>query len=394
VDRANLNAECLRFLRYDDTRYDKISKEHHGSLKWFWEHPQYLGWSASTTSSLLYIEGKPGSGKSTLAKYFKENLVETEPDGNPRTVAHYFYTFRGTQLEPTHVNMLRSLLCSILEQDESTFFHFQREFRNFRGSNLLQWPYDSLKRVLLSFADHPTAKPLYLIIDAMDESEEDDRRGIIQLLCKLCAKENTCKIKVFLASRPLAELRHRIEDSHHVIRMQDMNKDDICRFADDFLDKDLKLKGKILHETRNYIAENAQGVFVWVALIRSELLRYAETGCRGAEILQQLKTLPRELEALYERIFSRLENGHFRDTQDGILLFRFIFFALRPLTVEELRDALAVPEAHNPCYEDFEQGKIDAIGKRIEHCGGGFLEIKGKSLGSEPHHETDCLCSR
>jgi len=51
--------------------------------------------------------------------------------------------------------------------------------------------------------------------------------------------------------------------------MQDVNKDDICRFADDFLDKDLKLKGKILRETRNYIAENAQGVFVWVALIKT-----------------------------------------------------------------------------------------------------------------------------
>jgi len=274
--------------------------------------------------------------------------------------------------------MLRSLLCSILEQDESTFFHFQREFRNLRRRNLSEWPYDSLKRVLSSFADHPTAKPLYLILDAMDESEEDDRRGIIQLLCKLCSKENPCNIKAFLASRPLAELQHRIEDYHHVIRMQDVNKDDICRFADDFLYKDLKLKGKILHETRNYIAENAQGVFVWVAVVRNELLRYAETGCRGFEILQQLKALPRELKALYERIFSRLENGPLRDTQDGRLLFQFIFFALRPLTEEELRDALAVPDAHNPCYEDFEQGKIDAIGRRIEHCGGGFLEIKGK----------------
>ena len=293
-------------------------------------------------------------------------------------MAHYFYTFRGTQLEATHVNMLRSILRSILEQDESTFFHFQHEFRKFQRGNLSEWPYDSLKRVLSSFADHPTTKPLYLILDAMDESEEDDRRDIIQLLCKLCSKDNPCNIKAFLASRPLAELQHRIEDSHHFIRMQDVNKDDIFRFADDFLNRDLKLTGKILRETRSYIAENAEGVFLWVALIKSELLRFAETGCRDSEILELLKALPLELEALYERMFSRLENGLPRDVQDGIVLFRFIFFALRPLTVEELRDALAMPDDRNPCYEHFQQDKIGEIGRRIEHCGGGFLEIKGK----------------
>jgi len=380
-NRADLNAECLRFLRYDDTLYEKISNEHQGSLEWLWEHPQYLEWSASTTSSLLYIEGKPGSGKSTLARYFEENLAKREPNVRPSTVAHYFYTFRGTQLESTHANMLRSLLCNILEQDESTFFQFQYEFRNFRRGNLSEWPYDSLKRVLSSFADHPRAKQLYLILDAMDESEEDDRRGIIQLLCKLCSKKNPCNIKVFLASRPLAELQHRIEDSHHVLRMQDVNKDDIFRFADDFLNRDLKLTGKIFRETRSYIAENAQGVFLWVALIKSELLRFAETGCRDSEILELLKALPRELEALYERMFSRLENSPPRDVQDGIVLFRFIFFALRPPTVEELRDALAMPDDRIPCYENFQQDKIGAIGRRIEHCGGGFLEIKGKFPG-------------
>jgi len=273
--------------------------------------------------------------------------------------------------------MLRSILCSILEQDESTFFHFQIEFRNFQRGDHSQWPYNSLKRVLSSFADHPTAKPLYLILDAMDESEEEDRRGIIQLLCKLCSKENPCNIKAFLASRPLAELQHRIEDSHHVIRMQDMNKDDIARFADDFLKRDFKFTGKILSDTRDYIVENAQGVFLWVALVKSELLRYAETGCRHSEILQRLKGLPRELEALYERMFKRLENGLRRDVQDGIILFRFIFFALRPLTVDELRDALAVPDDEIPCYEEFQQDKIVAIERRIEHCGGGFLEMKG-----------------
>ncbi|KAF8545003.1 hypothetical protein BDD12DRAFT_331915 [Trichophaea hybrida] len=236
--------ECLRFLQHDNTQYGKISKEHHGSLEWLWKHPQYLEWSTSTTSSLLYIEGKPGSGKSTLAKYLKQNLIERELNTRSSTIAHYFYTFRGTELECTHVNMLRSLLCCILQQDESSFFHFQQEFRNFRRHNLSEWPYDSLKNVLSSFANHPSTKPMYLVLDAMDESEKEDRRSIIRLLCDLCSKKNHCKIKAFFASRPLAELKHRIEESHHVIRLQDENKGDIFSYADDFLNKDLKLTAR------------------------------------------------------------------------------------------------------------------------------------------------------
>jgi len=272
--------------------------------------------------------------------------------------------------------MLRSILYSILEQDESTFFHFQKEFRNFRR-HFSEWPYDSMKEVLSSFADHPSTKPLYLILDAMDESEDDDRRDVIQLLCRLCAKENPCNIKAFLASRPLAELNHRIQESHHVIKMQDENTGDISRFADDFLNRDAKLTGKTLNEASDYITKHAQGVFVWVRLVRSELVRCAETGYRGSEIFEVLRGLPRELEPFYQRMFNTLENGLPQEIRDGIRLFEFVLFALRPLTVEELRDALAVPDDHNSCYENFQQNKISAIGRRIEHCGGGFLEIKG-----------------
>jgi len=360
-------------------------------LEWLWEHPQYLAWLASTTSNLLYIEGKPGSGKSTLAKYFEKNLAKREPNARSATVAHYFYTFRGTKLEPTHVNMLRSILYSILEQDESTFFHFQKEFRNFRRRP--EWPYDSLKKVLSSFADHPSTKPLYLILDAMDESEDDDRRDVIQLLCRLCAKENPCNIKAFLASRPLAELNHRFRESHHVIKMQDENTGDISRFADDFL-RDLELAGEILGKARDYIVENAQGAFVWVRLVRGELVRCVETGSRGSDIFEVLRGLPRELEPFYQRMLNTLDNGLPREIRDGIRLFEFVLFALRPLTAEELRDVLAVPDDHNSSYPKFQQNKISAIGRRIEHCGGGFLEIKGKPPRKSTTSRIDRFCSR
>jgi Cdc6-like AAA superfamily ATPase len=212
-----VSLECLASLSYDDIRYSLVSEEHKGSLEWLWDHERYQEWLAARRSSLLYIEGKPGSGKSTLAKYFNENFTKKVPNAASSTIARYFYTERGSMPERTHRNMLRSVLCSILEQDESTFFHFQSEFRVSRNAN--EWPYGYLKNILSSFASHPTTKPIFLILDAMDESEETDRYEITRLLCELCSPENPCSIKVFLARRPCAELNHLIHGGHFVIAL-------------------------------------------------------------------------------------------------------------------------------------------------------------------------------
>ncbi|KAF8534157.1 hypothetical protein BDD12DRAFT_757825, partial [Trichophaea hybrida] len=366
--------ECLRSLQYDDTRYNKISDEHHGSLEWLWRHPQYLQWSGSATSSLLYIEGKPGSGKSTLAKYLVKNLVKV-PNASSSTVAHYFYTFRGTRLESTHENMLRSILHSILEQDESAFFYFQQEFRNFHRRRHPEWPYESLKMVLSLFVNHPSTKPLFLFLDAMDESKEDDRHSIIELICKLCSDENPSNIKIFLTSRPVAELKYCIRERHHVIIMQDQNMGDISRFADDFLNSGLRLSGNILQDATDYITKNSQGVFAWVSLVKYELLTHVERDLPDSEILKCLKGLPKMLEDIYNFMFDRLERGYPPDIQDGIKLFRFVLFALRPLTVLELGEALVLPDDNNTSHEDFQHNKTRTIVMRIVHCGGNFLEI-------------------
>ncbi|KAF8533696.1 hypothetical protein BDD12DRAFT_634825, partial [Trichophaea hybrida] len=105
---------------------------------------------------------------------------------------------------------------------------------------------------------------------------------------------------------------------------------------------DLRLSGKILREAIHYIIENAQGVFIWVSLVRTELLSNVETACTDAEILHCLKRLPQELEQFYAFMLRRLDGGKQRDIRDGIRLFQLVLFAFRPLTVVELRDALAV----------------------------------------------------
>jgi len=288
--------------------------------------------------------------------------------------------------------MLRSILYDVLSQKEYLFWHFQREYRKYQAlasnrsllDNQSAWPYDSLKRIILSLGDDPRSEFFYFIIDAIDESDESDRYDILQMFFELCSKKG-CIVKVFFASRPVAELERFIKPPE-VIWMQDMNKPDILNFVGDFLGPELGFSDDILRRATEYILENAHGVFLWVHLVKDELLRYSTRGCTKRDIFRFLKSLPTELEGLYQRMLKQLEGGSKEDIIDGIKMFRFVLFSRVPPTVAELQHALAVPDGPDDDFseEDFQDGMTIGMEKRIVHCGRNFLEIKG--------HNGTCTC--
>jgi hypothetical protein len=327
-------------------------------------------------------------------------LLIQEQNANSAIIADFFYSYREGEPQKSHYNMLRSTLYDILNQDESFFFHFQRQHREYQKlreklsySDLAKRHYELLKEVLLSLQDHPQTKRLYLVIDAVDESEDEDKRKILQLWFDLCSETKDCVVKVFVASRPVKQLEHRIREFHNFIRLQDETKLDISRFARSCLE-DLNITSFLDRATR-YIVEHAQGVFLWVRLVSEELRDYSEEGPIENDIFEFLGSLPTDLEDFYKRILNKLGRNE-RDLRDGIKMFRFVLFARRPLTVAELRHTLGIQD--NPDIEftlsdeDFQSRipaqptpppnavevhrRIDPMEQRIIHCGGNFLEIK------------------
>lgn len=314
-------------------------------------------------------------------------------------IACFFYSFREGELQKSHYNMLRSILYDILSQKESFFFHFQAQYREYRKrqeqdqSNLDEWHYESLKKVLLSVGNHPRMERIYLVIDAVDESEERDRYDILRLLYDLCARQgytNGCIVKVFVASRPVRDLDHYMTKFQHsgVIRMQDMNVSDIRNFVDSFL-PEIDFPEYILHEATEYIVEHAHGVFLWVRLVRDRLIKYSMMGSSKIRIFDFLKSLPKELEGLYELILQDLcrkevgdddDEDNEDDIADGLKMFQFVLFARRPLTIIELQHCLAIPDNLEaefiPSVKSFEDHKIFAMRKRITHCGRNLIECK------------------
>lgn len=349
-------------------------------MKWLWKHEKYIAWLSTSHSDLLLIEGKPGSGKSTITKYFKDNLLKREPLAKEAIVASFFYSYREGEAQTNHSNMLRSILYDVLRQNETFFFHFQPLYRSMLPHG--KWSYDCLKEILLSFKKHPAKERLYVIVDAMDESGEKDRDDVIQLLHQLCneGKGCTCVVKIFVSTRPITELHRDSTEVENVIKMQDENTADIIMFADSFLGE-LELDHECYDRTKGYIVREAQGVFIWVYLIEKELREYHRTGFSNNEIYEFLQSLPTELDSFYDRILSKLEENAQRDIAVGVRIYELVLFAYRPLRISEIQQALAIPDDINANYlpsdSSFKDRIIGAIKRRIVHCGGNFLEMKG-----------------
>ena len=271
-------------------------------------------------------------------KYLQRSLIQRKPREG-QIVASFYYSYREGEQQTSHSNMLRSVLYDILKQDETFFFHFQRHYR-LCGER--PWSYSSLKELLLSLTKHhPVAKRIYLIIDAVDEAVDGDRYDVIQLLHGLCVTKGPCVVKVFVASRPIIGLNRHSVEKDKSIRLEDVNSSDILNFAESFL-LELKFPPHIISKAKEYIVQNAQGVFVWVHLVKEELLRYARSGTTEGRIFSFLRSLPTELEGFYKRILTQLEGGTREDITDGIQMLQFVLFAYRPLRLKELRQALVV----------------------------------------------------
>lgn len=162
--------------------------------------------------------------------------------------------------------------------------------------------------------------------------------------------------------------------------MQEMNKPDIVNCVGLFLGPKLGFSDDILQNATEYIVDHSQGVFLWVRLVKEELLRYSETGCFKAQIFGFLESLPTELEGLYNRMLKQLDSGTERDIAHGIKMFRFILFGRQSPTVAELQHALAVPDGPfaDVTENSFQDRMIMGIEKRVIHCGRNFLEIQGR----------------
>src|SRR5947207_293860 len=327
-------------------REHDIESQADNTCAWLLKHENFLGWLAQQRG-LLWVRGKPGAGKSTLLKYA---LQETRRHSlqNRLVVASFFFHGRGAEIQKTPEGLFRSLLHQLLERTPNILSELNKTFNNkvrTVGEPKKEWewhPRELQDLLTASLAEVGKAYTVRIFVDALDECGEPVAVKLAEYFQKLVSSsgvvEGSLSICFSCRHYPVMSIKSGFE-----ICVEDENDEDIKTYITDELHHSIGDERKV-HILQQEIITRASGSFQWVTLVLSQVLELY----RRRRPLQTLQThiqkTPAELTGLYRELLNSIEED---SISQSLQLMQWICFAIRPLTLDELRYAMAV-DADSP----------------------------------------------
>lgn len=288
---------------------------------------QYSEWKTETTSSTLLCTGKLGFGKSVLLA----NMV-AELNLSDIPVVYFFcrHDIPESLKARTIIGCLaRQLIGIIMNQAPDVAFAVSSEM----GLE------DLLKLVVRMI---PSTTRAYLVLDGLNECGDHEREMTLIYLEQL---QERCNLKICCSFRSDAHLQSVWNSAERLIssRVCQLPEDnpDISRFVTSELERCIE-SGRLsvgdptlVSDIEKALVNRAQGMFLWVILQIASLC----TAQTDEEIREALENLPKGLPETFSRI---LEKSQKTGKKYQHLIFKLCMAARRPLTTEELREALSV----------------------------------------------------
>ncbi|KAL6790837.1 hypothetical protein J3E68DRAFT_443089, partial [Trichoderma sp. SZMC 28012] len=336
---------CLQSLAFEhmQTRASDINEAISGTCKWLLQHESYKSWIASNYG-LLWMRGKPGSGKSTLLKFafnHHKNLSSTTNNAaNSDILLSFFFHDRGEELQKTPFGLFRSLLHQVLKQEPDALSDLVEDFTqkctdigNYREK--WKWNPNDLWRFLeLSLPRVLEVRSVWLFVDALDECGEINAKDLVKKF-KLLVK------KVTSLSTSGKQLRICFSCRHYPIlsspgllevHLERENRGDISTYVW----SELSSSGESIPTTiPDLIIDRASGVFLWALLVVKRVVDLELNGYGPKRIEAAVHSIPKDLDDLYDGLIRNM-------TTASLKLIKWICFATRPLSVSELRWAMAI----------------------------------------------------
>jgi len=316
---------------YDHQRtWKEIRKR--GNTALFNENPEYQHWKAQADSSTFVCTGKLGSGKSVLLANVVDdlNLHVQSPD----CPVAYFFCRHDISESLKACTVIGSLARQLLRpiSDLTMVEDLLDKTTSVLDSGSI---FGVLQRAL------PSDFRAYFVLDGLDECDDHQKRAIAEQLRKL---QDILVLRICVSYRSEADNISRLSleqfARQRTVAIPD-NNPDVGSFSSAELERRIQSRELTMTdptlslEILDVLLQGAQGMFLWVVL-QIESLCYAKT---DEAIRQVLTDLPKTLSETFSRILQRsAELGN--DYQTRIL--ELVTVAYRPLTTEELREAVSV----------------------------------------------------
>ncbi len=372
--------KCLRDLYVVDPQDDmeKIEKNKDMLLgkayKWVLdmdEYARFTNWSTAGSTlppcRLMWVKGDAGTGKTMLLMGMIREL-SSQPATLAPHVSHFFCQGTDKTLNSATAT-LRSLVWLLLVQQPHLISHLRSKHEN-AGSSLFEGTgaFIALSNAFKSMLKDPHLSPVYFIVDALDECEQD-LTGFIQLISDSLDLSN--KVRWLVSSRPSVELRTP-DTARSLVELDAQKlKDPVNAYINHKLEA---FKGKpgytkqVLDDVSAEVLERAENTFLWVWFVFKELGKTNKFGkllLNGKDALGKTKEFPAGLSDLYGHIMDMIDGGQVGYPHYCKNVLAAATLALRPLTLSELAILADLP--------------LDMPQTIVEDCGS-FLTVNEETV--------------
>ncbi|KAL7911871.1 hypothetical protein GGI35DRAFT_301131 [Trichoderma velutinum] len=363
---------CLRDLYITSPPNDRIRIEQtRGGLlldvyAWILKNDAYKQWCEDPQTCLLWIRGDPGKGKTMLLCGIIDHLQELIPSDN---LYYFFYQATDSRLNNAS-SALRGLLHMLISKQPHLIPYVRYEYDKsgksiFEDSN--SWII--LSRIFSKILKDPSIRNMTFIIDALDEC----LIGLTDFLELIQQSSSTSGVKWLVSSRNEITVQDVLlsTENNSVISLE-LNSESVSaairtyiHHKVEFLSKEKRYQQDMRDSIEEYLIKNADGTFLWVALV-CEMLKKAPS----FDLRPKSAAYPSGLDNIYSRMMEKVLDSEFHW---GSRILAVSTVARRPLSIQELETLTFSTSTSNDTFESLEKRWEEALG----YCGNFLTKRKG-----------------
>ncbi|KAG8529665.1 uncharacterized protein KY384_005146 [Bacidia gigantensis] len=373
----------------DDDEYEKnVSLRLDGTCSWIRNTSVFAKWISedfsSTGAKFLWVCGPAGFGKTIISayliEYFRTNLKS--PLGycfapNHKNRADHLISTVRTWI--TQISRAGGDVLNLVDQ-------LRQEQNDRRASSENIW-------TLLKQISKQTHEPCTFVLDGLDEFDNiNDERP--RFLAKLKDAVTSTQVRVLITSRVTVDIETELSSSAspgcQILEWRVDEEDvrsDVSLFAQAVVAEKLPRQDPTFRETLALqISDRCEGMFLWIKLQQDRI-----RGGKSRKALHDIvQAMPQGLYRVYDRNWEYIQDLEERDRAIDIL--RWLTFARRPLTVEEIAEALVVQlddKKEAFCKDDLPDAfDDDFINGEIKGLCGSLVELRRENSDSSSANKT------
>ncbi|VUC30448.1 unnamed protein product [Clonostachys rosea] len=364
---------------------DALHKKVDGTCDWFLHHPAFTKWlNAPTSRKLLWIHAPAGFGKTVLCARMIDYLSST----TATPVAYFFFSSEIEGSRDPFV-AIRSWVSQLIASN-SNAGAFEDVLGIWEGHHD---PVAARSTVLEIFTQLLSMIPgCILIADGLDEclGTNQGNTTVASFMRHVIDVTSLTSTRVLFVSRDEPSIRAALSSSPEILAEYKISSTDVqsdtTAYSQEIVKNMLPNKtDDVQSSLSEAMAARCEGQFLWLKLQENSLRK----GLNKKQLQKVIQNTPPGLEYIYDRNWRRITDLQQDDQNRAIHILQWLVFALRPLTVQEITEAVLIMGSEELSCDDFpDEIDDDYIETEITGLCGTLLEVRSSSTNSVPGDQT------